>query len=260
MAKKTKRPVKRAASASKKAVKTAAPAKQSVPSSGGNYIMAIVISVVMVAAAVGASIVYSSMTKAKKAAEVPTPVPVNTVAPNQVPVNPANISIKDPKSGRVISVPVKPASSSVSQAPAQQPAAVNPAAVPTSTNIPQRCKVYFTEVASKEAIHRIDIEDAEYLYQKSNVVFIDARGKNEYDEAHIKGALSIPAGSSQDLVKSLANELKGKVLVTYCHGVGCHLSDKTAYLLYDAGYRKIAIFFGGWPKWQEHKLPIASKK
>ena len=114
-------------------------------------------------------------------------------------------------------------------------------------------------IDAREEIYKIDITEAKYLYDSGKVVFVDARGAAEYAQGHIKGAVSIPVSATPEEMAKLKNKLKGKILVTYCHGVGCHLADKTAYKLYDAGYRNIAIFFGGWPKWNEHKYPITGK-
>ncbi|MCE5299694.1 MAG: rhodanese-like domain-containing protein [Spirochaetia bacterium] len=97
------------------------------------------------------------------------------------------------------------------------------------------------------------------MYDNHNVLFVDARGANEYAEAHIKGAINIPVNTTKEELDKMAGQLKGKVLITYCHGIGCHLSDKTAYMLFDNGYKKVAIFFGGWPKWNEHNGPIDKK-
>lgn len=146
-------------------------------------------------------------------------------------------------------------SSKAAQAAAPQSPVV-PVAVATSTDIAERCKIYLTDIDAKANIHRMDIEDAKYIFDNDHAIFIDARGPNEYAESHIKGSINIPVTTSLVEIEKLKTKLQGKLLVTYCHGVGCHLSDKTAYLLYDAGYRKIGIFFGGWPKWNEHKYPI----
>jgi rhodanese-related sulfurtransferase len=108
----------------------------------------------------------------------------------------------------------------------------------------------------KDAIPHIKLEEAYDIFQKGRAVFIDARGGNEYEEAHIKGAISIPAGSPSEAIAKFKDVLAGKLLVTYCHGVGCHLSDKTAFALYDAGYRKIKIFFGGWNDWTRAGYPL----
>ncbi len=117
----------------------------------------------------------------------------------------------------------------------------------------------FNPIDSKDKIHRIDIEEAKFLFYSGKAIFIDARSIHEYEEAHIKGAIPIPVNMLMENISKYKNQLKDKVLVTYCHGIGCHLSDRVAYQLFDSGFRKICIFFSGWPKWVEHKYPIDKK-
>ena len=116
------------------------------------------------------------------------------------------------------------------------------------------------KVDSDLEIPKIDITEAKYLFDGGKAVFVDARDAGEYEQGHVKGSVSIPTSASPEQVALLKNKLEGKVLVTYCHGTGCHLADKTAKKLYESGYRNIAIFWGGWPKWNEHKYPVELKK
>jgi len=138
-----------------------------------------------------------------------------------------------------------------------------PKPTPTNTVImqikPQNSGNYnylFNQIDSKDKIYRLDIASAKFLYDSGNAIFIDARNPKEYRESHIKSAISIPTDATPDEINDLKNVLKGKILVTYCHGIGCHLSDKVAYKLYDMGYRNIAIFFGGWNQWVENNYPV----
>jgi rhodanese-related sulfurtransferase len=226
-------------------------------SASGHMKTLIIFSLIMVSALVF-GVVYSQVKSAQLEKSTNAPAQVNST------VAPGAIQIQDPATNKSYQMDVKPASVSlgnsvttVAQSAPQQPV---PAESPTSTNIPVRCKVYFKAIDSKATIHRMDIEDAKYLYDSGKALFIDARGANEYAEAHIKGSINIPVNTTTEELAKLKDKLQGKLLVTYCHGIGCHLSDKTAYLLFDAGYRKIGIFFGGWPKWNEHKYPIDTKE
>jgi rhodanese-related sulfurtransferase len=135
-----------------------------------------------------------------------------------------------------------------------------PEARPTEVDAAMRHKMYFEDAATKSKICRIDTDDARYLFGEQKVLFVDAREPEEYKAAHIKGAINIPAGTKPDQLGPLQNKLKEKLLVIYCQGVGCHLSDKTAYMLYSAGYRKLVIFFGGWLKWKKYNYPIEAQK
>ena len=275
-AKKTSK--KKVAVPKKRAVKAAAApvAVKEAPKSNSNLIRIGIIAAVIFAAVVVFAMVLSQMrtSQLEKQAAIPTAVPA--AAPVTVTANPATIEIKDPNTNKTTTMKINPASASTTNltpeqaataaavaaqgakaaAPQAQPA---PVQSPTSTNIPLRCRVYRKDVDSKANIHRIDIEDAKYLYDSGRAIFVDARGANEYAEAHIKGAVNVPVNATPADIAKLKDQLTGKIIVTYCHGIGCHLSDKSAYLLYDAGYRKLAIFFGGWPKWNQNKYPITTK-
>lgn len=122
--------------------------------------------------------------------------------------------------------------------------------------IPKEFRQLLKPVSKREDIPKIHIEEAKALLRTGRALFVDARGVAEYEMAHIKGAISIPAGTPIEKIKEMDSLLKDKLLISYCHGVGCRLSDKTANALFDAGYRKIYIFFGGWNEWTQAKYPV----
>lgn len=232
--------IKRKKKTLKKAVKSSAP-------KSGSLIATIIISAVIVAAAAAAGIVVSKM---RDTSTVTTNV-ISTVSPD-------TITITDTKTGKSRKMDVLPASAGNVQITTPVPSTVTAAAAVTNTASGDFSRL-LKPADTKETIPHIDIAEAKYLFDSGRALFVDARGPAEYAEGHVKGAVNIPASATPEEIEKLKGELKGKVLVTYCHGIGCHLADKTAYKLWDAGYRKIAIFFGGWPKWNEHKYPITTK-
>ncbi len=132
-----------------------------------------------------------------------------------------------------------------------------PTPVPTKVyHIPSKYRYLFKDQKKKEDIPKIHLEEAKVLMESGKAVFIDARGAGEYNDAHIPGALSIPVADAQNKIQQYKDILKDKVLVPYCHGAGCHLSDKVAYALFDAGYKKVVIYFGGWPEWTQANMPV----
>lgn len=134
--------------------------------------------------------------------------------------------------------------------------AVEPTPTPKTFNIPFKYRYLFNERKKKEDIPKIHLEEAKILFESGKAIFIDARSAGEYNDGHIPGALSIPVADVQNKIQQYKDILKDKVLVPYCHGVGCHLSDKDAYALFDAGYKKVVIYFAGWPEWTQANLPI----
>ncbi|MCX8092637.1 MAG: rhodanese-like domain-containing protein, partial [Candidatus Goldbacteria bacterium] len=151
----------------------------------------------------------------------------------------------------------------VSQSPSGAVNVVNNQTEPTPTptpkkvyHIPFKYKYLFKEHNKKEDIPKIHLEEAKVLIESGNALFIDARGPAEYNEAHIPGAINIPVSDAQNKIQQYKDILKDKVLIPYCHGAGCHLSDKVAYALFDAGYKKVVIYFGGWPEWTNANMPV----
>jgi rhodanese-related sulfurtransferase len=99
--------------------------------------------------------------------------------------------------------------------------------------------------------------EAKALHGEKRTLFLDARAKSEWDQGHIPGAIPMPLGEFDkyyDLYK--AKIQKAKVLIPYCHGIGCHLSDKVASKLDEKGYKNVKVFFGGWPQWTQNNMPV----
>ncbi|HTB34816.1 MAG TPA: rhodanese-like domain-containing protein [bacterium] len=103
-------------------------------------------------------------------------------------------------------------------------------------------------------------DEAKAAWEAKDSLFIDARAKSEYDQGHIPGAIPLPLNPDADFNKyfdQYASKIKSaKHLITYCHGAGCQLSNKVAQKLWDKGYHNVGSFFGGWPQWNEHQMPV----
>lgn len=102
----------------------------------------------------------------------------------------------------------------------------------------------------------IKIDRAYQLY-KQGVKFIDARMPEEYKEGHIKGAINIPFDGDESYRKILENFSKDEILVTYCDGTDCELSILLGDELFEKGFKKVYIFFGGWNEWLAKDYPIS---
>jgi len=105
----------------------------------------------------------------------------------------------------------------------------------------------------------IKLEQAYRLY-KQNVTFLDARYNDEYNEGHIKGALSLPYYEFDDYKNILSKIPKGDLIVTYCAGTDCDLSVMLGNQLFKLGYKNVYIFFGGWNDWTDAAYPVDSLK
>jgi rhodanese-related sulfurtransferase len=96
---------------------------------------------------------------------------------------------------------------------------------------------------------------------------VDARVANEYAEAHIKGAKSVPYKEKSakdanfdskddhfDVAKLPAD--KAAPVVFYCNGPECWKGYKAAKTAVGAGYKKVQWLRGGIPEWKAKGYPV----
>lgn len=111
----------------------------------------------------------------------------------------------------------------------------------------------------------VDADQVKDLMAKG-VPVVDTRVGNEYAEAHIKGAISVPYkeksakdvsfdGSQDSFDLSKLPGDKSAPLVMYCNAGECWKSYKAAVTAIKAGYTKIHWFRGGFPAWKEKGYP-----
>ncbi len=93
--------------------------------------------------------------------------------------------------------------------------------------------------------------------EKKDFTLIDARTKEEYQEAHIFTAFNVPEKQFKELVSTLPAD-KNSLLVFYCNGVKCGKSKKVAKLASEAGYSNILIYSEGFPVWEEKNFTIVA--
>ena len=86
--------------------------------------------------------------------------------------------------------------------PVETAAVVAPSPVPAlAPLIPKEYRHLLKPVKTKEEMPKITLKEAKFLFDSGKAVFIDARGYNEYEQAHIKGAVSVPVGTPPDKIK-----------------------------------------------------------
>ncbi|HSE40150.1 MAG TPA: rhodanese-like domain-containing protein [Acidobacteriota bacterium] len=82
---------------------------------------------------------------------------------------------------------------------------------------------------------------------QSGFTIMDVRSKDDFEECHIEGAISIPY--RQINAETTSGLSKDKVIVTYCWGPGCNASTKGAMRLAALGFR-VKEMIGGLEYWQ----------
>lgn len=103
--------------------------------------------------------------------------------------------------------------------------------------------------------------------QAKGAILVDTRVANEFAEASIKGAISVPYNPEKsakvvgfdpkddkfDLAK-LPN--KDAQIVVFCNSGTCWRSYKAAVTLAKAGYKHVHWYRNGVPDWKARKLPM----
>lgn len=110
---------------------------------------------------------------------------------------------------------------------------------------------------SQPIMEYIDLKTAKELFDKGKAIFIDARPQYRYIEGHIKGAISLSASMFIKQYEEVKDKIfKDDILVIYCSGTPCNLSDKVAANLKEKGFLNLKIFSGGWDSWVKEKYPV----
>jgi hypothetical protein len=71
----------------------------------------------------------------------------------------------------------------------------------------------YHKFANDSEVPRITQEDAKKEYDAGTAIFVDSRALVSYDQEHVKGAISIPNGTTDDKMSSLP---KNKKIIVYC--------------------------------------------
>jgi 3-mercaptopyruvate sulfurtransferase SseA len=69
------------------------------------------------------------------------------------------------------------------------------------------------EQAPLESARRITREEAIKLIKEKKAIYVDVRGKDQYDQGHIKGAINIPLG---DIITRVREIPPRTFIITYC--------------------------------------------
>ncbi len=109
---------------------------------------------------------------------------------------------------------------------------------------------------TKDGYGLVDTEGLKKMLDShAPMTVIDARNPEEYQEVHIKGAISLPVKQWDKLAGELPVDKEAR-LVFYCNGIKCGKSKKAAAKALAAGYGNVFVYAEGMPVWEEKGLPI----
>jgi rhodanese-related sulfurtransferase len=86
-------------------------------------------------------------------------------------------------------------------------------------------------------------------WQQSGAAFLDLRPAEDYRQAHVPGALSVPLDRLAQ--RPWSNLSRQQVLVLYCAGRDCGAHALAAQALEADGYHRLLVMPDGWKGWSQ---------
>jgi rhodanese-related sulfurtransferase len=93
--------------------------------------------------------------------------------------------------------------------------------------------------------------------QAMKFMIIDARPLEDYKEAHVFGAISIPVKDFEKSLKLLPVD-KAALIVVYCNDRKCIQSRRWAAKARAEGYSNVVVYSDGFPYWKDKHMPVAA--
>ena len=112
-----------------------------------------------------------------------------------------------------------------------------------------------TTACGQQNFENMEVKEFAELIADSNVVILDVRKADEFDEEHIKGAILIDQFQSDFLEQSRAKLLKDKTIAVYCRSG--RRSANAAGKLAEVGYKCVNLK-GGILAWKEANMPVVT--
>lgn len=107
---------------------------------------------------------------------------------------------------------------------------------------------------TKKRITEISPTDAAAKMKSGNVVLVDVREKDEWDEEHISDAIHLSRGTIELEIEEKVPALDTMVI---CHCGGGGRSALTAESLQKMGYKNVRSLAGGFKAWKAVGLPVS---
>lgn len=105
---------------------------------------------------------------------------------------------------------------------------------------------------NRQSLETITSEDLQKRIGKNEVLVLDVRPKEEYEDGHIAKAISIPTDQLADRLNELP---KNKEIIAYCRGPLCAMADEAVEMLKKYGFHSRRLN-EGYPEWMLQELPI----
>jgi rhodanese-related sulfurtransferase/DNA-binding transcriptional ArsR family regulator len=120
------------------------------------------------------------------------------------------------------------------------------------TNVPAVQRVLKDFLKRPSGLSAVTAQELQRRLNQGTAILIDVRPAEEFSDAHIAGAISIPLAELDARLKELPKRTE---IVAYCRGPYCVQSDAAVALLANRGFRAKRLEMG-LPDWRARGLPI----
>jgi rhodanese-related sulfurtransferase len=117
--------------------------------------------------------------------------------------------------------------------------------------------IYFRDKVSWQSPDRAsDMVSVEQVKSwGTNVIWLDARPDNEFEQDHVPGAILLNEDRWNELLPQFLGQWSPeKKVVVYCSAQSCNASREVARRLRDeAGLKNVFVLQGGWEEWRARR-------
>lgn len=106
---------------------------------------------------------------------------------------------------------------------------------------------------ARDALEPLTREELGRRAEESDLVVLDVRPRDEYEQGHIPGSYSVPL---DELADRLPSFVRNAEIVAYCRGPYCVMAPQAVELLRRNGFRARRLE-DGMPEWRLAGLPVA---
>lgn len=106
----------------------------------------------------------------------------------------------------------------------------------------------------------ISLDAAMRHFKEGTAVFADARSAPAFNAGHIPGALNLAPQAFDDWSSQVVAEISvDEMVIVYCDGPQCSLSDELAEKFEWLGYENVTVLKDGWGQWVANNMPVDTK-
>ena len=104
----------------------------------------------------------------------------------------------------------------------------------------------------RNALNAISKEELWSRIQSNDIIILDVRSEEEFNNGHIPGAISIPLSELRERLNEIPHN---REVIAYCHGPYCVLSPEAIKILKDEGYKALRLE-ESLLEWKSAGLPV----